>query len=53
MSPTPKNKPVQPAAVWFAATRDQSEDRKQPYSLEQLAALGRRSVGDPSPAWCD
>lgn len=27
--------------------RDQSEDRAQPYTLEQLAALGRRSVGDP------
>ena len=33
------------------ATRDQSEDRRQPYSLEQLAALGRRSVGDPAPAF--
>ena len=32
-------------------TRDQSEDRAQPYALEQLAELGRRSVGDPVPAW--
>lgn len=39
------------APVWFGASRDQSEDRAQPYSLEQLAALGRRSVGDPAPAW--
>ena len=31
--------------------RDQSEDRRQPYTLEQLAALGRRSVGDPAPAF--
>lgn len=31
--------------------RDQSEDRRQPFSLEQLAALGRRSVGDPAPAF--
>jgi hypothetical protein len=31
----------------FPGLRDQSEDRKQPYSLEQLAALGQRSVGDP------
>lgn len=31
----------------FPALRDQSEDRAQPYSPEQLAALGRRSVGDP------
>lgn len=52
MSPTLKNKPVHPA-VWFGAARDQSEDRKQPYSLEQLAALGRRSVGDPPSAWLD
>ena len=29
-----------------APLRDQSEDRPQPHSLEQLAALGRRSVGD-------
>lgn len=27
--------------------RDQSEDRKQPYTLEQLATLGRRNAGGP------
>ena len=27
--------------------RDQSEDYAKPYGLEELAALGRRSVGDP------
>jgi hypothetical protein len=32
-------------------TRDQSEDREQPYTLEQLAALGQRSPGDAVPAW--
>ena len=41
--------PSRPA--WAGATRDQSEDRGQPFTLEQLAALGRRSVGDPVPAW--
>lgn len=38
-TPFPVSKPT--------PVRDQSEDRKQPYTLEQLAALGRRSVGDP------
>lgn len=28
--------------------RDQSEDYVKPRSLEELAALGRRSVGDPA-----
>lgn len=47
--------PIKPAydrgTARAAALRDQSEDRRQPYSLEQLAALGRRSVGDPAPAF--
>jgi hypothetical protein len=36
-----------PVPAHHAARRDQSEDRGQPFTLDQLAALGRRSVGDP------
>lgn len=35
--------------VVYGPARDQSEDYAKPLSLEQLAALGRRSVGDPAP----
>jgi hypothetical protein len=31
--------------TWLGVTRDQSEDRGQPFTLEQLAALGLSSVG--------
>jgi len=31
--------------------RDQSEDYAKPLSLDQLAALGRRSAGDPAPTF--
>ena len=47
--PMVERAPSRPA--WAGVTRDQSEDRGQPFTLEQLAALGRRSVGDPVPAW--
>lgn len=34
-------------AHYGRASRDQSEDRTQPFTLAQLAALGSRSIGDP------
>ena len=30
-----------PTGTWHGTQRDQSEDRAQPYTLEELAALGR------------
>ena len=30
-----------PTGTWHGAQRDQSEDRAQPYTLEELSALGR------------
>jgi hypothetical protein len=38
-----------PLPAFHAAARDQSEDRGA-VSLDELVALGRRSVGDPEPA---
>lgn len=36
--------PTPTGPAWARATRDQSEDRPQPYTLAQLAALGASSV---------
>jgi hypothetical protein len=35
---------LSPTGAWHGTQRDQSEDRAQPYTLEELAALGRSTT---------